>query len=319
MKFYGFMYIFSNILGIFVFDGQFNVIDKVLFGSFDDYRNKSRFLEEIANKHSGIKAPEGKDLRQILLYFRNEEFHHDFHAKNIELTKSGLKNSVRADVLISQAINCIDDTDKSVNILIKRLREWYELHNPEFSKATRNNEKFVEEIAEKEKTELLEQLKISPDESFGSDLVKENLEPIKSLAHRIFDLYQLRKSLVEYTSMTMDGLCPNLKAVCDTIVGARLIEHAGSLKRLSQMPSSTIQILGAEQALFRHLRTGSKPPRHGIIIGHELIAKAQNSMHGKIARALSDKISIAAKIDYFNGKFIGDRLRKELDEKFGQK
>ena len=312
------MYVFSNILGIFVFDDRFNIIDKVLFGPFDDYKNKSKFLEGISNKHKGVKSPEGDSLRQILLYFKNGKFHHDFHSKNIELTRFGLKNSVQAEAFISQAINSIDEIDKSINILMKRLREWYELHNPEFSRATRNNEEFVEEIAEKGKTELLDKIKISLDESFGSDLGQENLEPIKSLARQISDLYRLRKNLAEYASITMDGFCPNLKAVCDTIVGARLIDHAGSLKRLSQMPSSTIQILGAEQALFRHLKTGSKPPRHGIIIGHELIAKARNSMHGKIARALADKISIAAKIDYFNGKFIGDKLRKELDKKFGK-
>jgi nucleolar protein 56 len=98
----------------------------------------------------------------------------------------------------------------------------------------------------------------------------------------------------------MDELCPNIKAVCGTLLAAKLIEHAGSLKRLSEMPASTIQILGAEKALFRHMKTGAKPPRHGIIINHPLIAKASEKMHGKVARGLSDKISIASKIDYFN-------------------
>jgi nucleolar protein 56 len=114
----------------------------------------------------------------------------------------------------------------------------------------------------------------------------------------------------------MDKFCPNIKAVCDVMVAASLIEHAGSLKRLSILPSSTIQILGAEKALFRHMKTGAKPPKHGIIVNHSLIAKSPDKMHGKIARAVADKISIAAKVDYFQGKFIGDKLRKELDEKF---
>ena len=114
----------------------------------------------------------------------------------------------------------------------------------------------------------------------------------------------------------MDELCPNTKAVCGVLTGAKLIEHAGSLKRLSEMPASTIQILGAEKALFRHMKTGAKPPRHGIIVHHPLIAKAPEKIHGKIARALADKISIASKVDYFQGKFIGDKLKKELEDKF---
>ena len=114
----------------------------------------------------------------------------------------------------------------------------------------------------------------------------------------------------------MDGFCPNIKAVCDVMIAAKLMEHAGSLKRLSEMPASTIQILGAEKALFRHMKTGAKPPRHGVIVSHSLIANSPEKMHGRIARTLADKISIAAKVDYFKGQFIGDKLRKELEGKF---
>ena len=152
----------------------------------------------------------------------------------------------------------------------------------------------------------------------GDDLKKEDLGPIRSFTHQIYDLCQLRKAQMDYVSALMDRICPNTKAVCDVLTGARLIERAGSLKRLSEMPASTIQILGAEKALFRHMKTGSRPPRHGVIIHHPLIAKAPEGMHGRIARALADKISIASKIDYFQGKFIGDRLRKELEEKFAK-
>lgn len=310
------MYLFSNILGVFVFDGQFNLVDEILFKNLEDYKDKDKFIDNIKNKHKNLKEPDEETIRRILFYFKKNELFTDFYNKNLELTKSDVKSSVNDDALLMQSVNSIDELGRVINLLVKRLREWYELYNPEFSRATENHEKFVEEILEKEKAELLKELKVNPSDSIGADLAQEDLEPIRSLIHQIYDLSQLRKLQESYISTLMDELCPNIKAVCGIIVGAKLIEHAGSLKRLSEMPASTIQILGAEKALFRHMKTGAKPPRHGIIVNHPLISKAPDKMHGKIARALADKISIAAKVDYFKGKFIGDKLKEELEKKF---
>lgn len=312
------MYMFSNILGVFVFDDEFNVVDEILFKNLEDYRNKENFIEKIKNKHKNIKEPDEDKLKRVLVFFKNKKYLNDFYNKNIQLTKYDVKSSVNDDALLIQAVNSIDELDKVINVLAKRLREWYELYNPEFSKATDSHEKFVEEIVEKEKDELLRELKINPGDSIGADLKQEDIGPLRKFIHQVYDLYQLRKNQISYISALMDKFCPNTKAVCDVLTGARLIEHAGSLKRLSEMPASTIQILGAEKALFRHMKTGAKPPRHGIIVHHPLIAKAPDSVHGKIARALADKISIASKIDYFQGKFIGDKLKKGLEEKFGK-
>ncbi len=312
------MYSFSNILGIFVFDDKFEVVDEILFNNLEDYQNKNNFIKKIQDKYKNLKEPSEENLKKILLYFRNNKFFNDFYDTNLQLTKSDIKNSVNNGVLIIQSINLAEELDKAINILVKRLREWYELYNPEFSRAIENHEKFVQEILDKEKSELLNELKIGLSDSIGADLKQEDLEPIRSLAHQIYDLYQLRKIQMDYISTLMDEFCPNIKAVCGTLIGAKLIEHAGSLKRLSEMPASTIQILGAEKALFRHMKTGAKPPKHGLIVNHLLIAKAPNKMHGKIARALSDKISIAAKVDYFQGKFIGDKLKEELENKFAK-
>ena len=310
------MYLFTNVLGAFVFDDKFNVVDSILFNDIEEYQNKEKSVEKLKSKHKNLKETDENSLKNILIHFKNNNFFTDFYSKNIELTKIDLRNSVTKDILLMQSINSVEETDKAVSILIKRLREWYQLHNPEFSRATDDNEEFVKEILDKKKSELLKKLSIEQKNSVGADLAQEDLEPIKSLAHQVYDLIQLRKAQIQYISTLMDGLCPNLKAVCDVIVGAKLIEHAGSLKRLSEMPASTIQILGAETALFRHMKTGSRPPKHGVIIGHSLIAKAPMKMHGRVARALADKISIAAKVDYFRGKFIGDKLIKLLEEKF---
>ena len=310
------MYIFSDILGVFVFDERIDLVEEILFKGIEDPKGRENFIERMRNKHKSLKEPDEIIAKRILLYFKNKKFFGEFYNKNLQLTKSDVKNSVSDDVLLIQSINLIDDLDKAINLLVKRLREWYELHNPEFSRATEKHEKFVMEMLEKDKNELLNEIGVNPQESFGADLAQENLEPKKSLAHQIFDLYQLRKLQEDYISALMDELCPNMKAICGALLAARLVEHAGSLKRLSGMPASTVQILGAEKALFRHMKTGAKPPRHGIIVNHPLIARSQEKMHGKIARALADKISIAAKVDYFNGKFIGDRLKAELERKF---
>ncbi len=311
------MYIFSNMLGVFVFNENFDAVDKLLFSSIEDYHNKKASIEKIKKNHPNLNEPNEESFKKILLYFKKNTFFSDFYNKNIQMTKSDVKNSVTEDTLIIQSIKLIDYLEKVINLLAKRLREWYELHNPEFSMATESHESFVEEILENEKAELLRKIQVKPEESIGADLGQDDLEPIKAFTSQVHDLYQLRKSQIDYISTLMDELCPNTKAVCGVLTGANLIEHAGSLKRLSEMPASTIQILGAEKALFRHMKTGAKPPRHGVIVHHTLIAKAPEKLHGRIARALADKISIASKVDYFQGKFIGDKLKKELEDKFG--
>ena len=310
------MYLFTNIMGVFIFDGKFNVVEKILFEDLEGFKNKEAFIEKIKNGFSDLKEPGKSELKSMLLYFKNPGFSDEFRNKNLQLTKNSIKKSVSPDVLIIQSINLIDEADKAANLLAKRAREWYELYNPEFSRATQSHELFAEGILEKEKNELLGALKVSIESSMGADLEKTDIEPIKSLARQIRGLYQLRKVQESYISSLMEGLCPNTKAVCGFLIGAKLIKHAGSLKRLSEMPASTIRILGAENALFRHMKTGAKPPRHGVIVNHLLIAGAPQRMHGKVARALADKIAIASKIDYFKGEFIGDELRKKLEGKF---
>lgn len=311
------MHIFSNIIGIFVFDEKLNAVEEVLFSNPEDFKNREKIIAELKNKRKGLKDPDEDVLKSILLYFKNKKYFSEFYSRNIQLSISGVKNSATKDILIIQAINSVDDTGKTANFLAKRLREWYELHNPEFSLATENNEKFAHEILEKGKKELLDGIGISINDSIGADLNKEDIKPMMELARQIYSLFRLREIQLSYVSALMEKVCPNIKAVCGVLTGAKLIGHAGSLKRLSEMPASTIQILGAEKALFRHIKTGAKSPRHGLIASHPLIAQSPERMRGKTARALSDKISIASKVDYFHGQFIGDMLKEGLEKKFG--
>ncbi len=234
--------------------------------------------------------------------------------QSIKLVKKKLKESVHQDNLIIQAINAMEDIDKVANMLTTRLREWYSLYNPEFSESIFNQEKFTELIIKKDKKTLLKE--INAKDSMGADLDKKDISAILFFAKQINELYISKKELQKYLESSMKNICPNLLAVTGATLGAKLLAKVGSLKRLMFMPASTIQVLGAEKALFRHMKTGAKPPRHGIIIKHPLIASAKQAEHGKRARTLADKISIAVKVDYFKGKFIGDKLNKELEEKF---
>jgi len=174
------------------------------------------------------------------------------------------------------------------------------------------------EISEEEhqkRLNLLKEIGVADEQSMGAELEKDDVNQILSLAWAANALYKTRKSHEDYLTKNMETLFANLTAITGHLLGAKLIAHAGSAERLVKMPASTIQMLGAEKALFRHMKTGAKPPRHGIIVHHPLIAKAPDRMHGKIARTLADKIAIASKVDYFQGQFIGDKLKKELEDK----
>ncbi|MCK5107216.1 MAG: hypothetical protein KAQ83_00660 [Nanoarchaeota archaeon] len=234
--------------------------------------------------------------------------------KCLNKLRKDLKDSVNDDNLIINAVNAIDDLEKTGNMLVTRLREWYALYNPEFEKWMTNQEKFSDLILRKDKKTLLEE--IHAKYSIGADLSREDLEPIMILAEQARDNYAIINDMKKYMEFKMRKHCPNLLEVVGVMLSGKLLAKAGSLKRLSQYPASTIQVLGAEKALFRHIRTGARPPRHGMLVQHPLVAQAKQKDHGKRARTLADKIAIAVKVDYFKGEFIGKKLKKALEDKF---
>lgn len=227
---------------------------------------------------------------------------------NLKETKKKLKQSVTDDILIIQTINHIEDLNKVINILSKDLREWYSYYNPEFSKEMQDHLSFVKAILDKKD-------KKSKD-SVGADLDKENLKPLVKLSEQINELFKLKGKQEDYIEVMMKKACPNITAIAGSLIGAKLIQHAGSLRNLMVMPSSTVQLLGAEEALFRHIKTGAKCPKYGVLHSHPLISKVKRKDVGKAARILASKISIASRVDYAKGKFIGNKLMKEIEEKF---
>ena len=213
----------------------------------------------------------------------------------IKESKEKIKASINDDNLVSQAISSIHEIDKAVNILSKRLREWYELYNPELSHKIHDHDVFVKKVLEKPIKEEL---------SMGADLEDFDLNQILSLATIINSMVDEKTKLVDYIKTKMKICCPNLLELAGPLIGGKLLAHKGHLRDLAFMPSSTIQLLGAEKALFRHLKTHSRSPKYGYILQHQDVSSAKNK--GQAARQLANKISLAVKKDYFSRDLNND-------------
>lgn len=257
-----------------------------------------------------------------------DEFAAWLHDLELEYTRRKLRSAAqKRDMLAAQAIRAIDDIDKTTNLFVARLREWYSIHFPELNDLIREHEDYVKVVAElghrdnmtvenlvnlgfnEEKARKIAEAARS---SIGADLSDFDIEAIQTLARITSDLYKLRRQLTTYIEQVMKEVAPNITALVGPLLGARLISLAGGLDKLARMPASTIQVLGAEKALFRALRTGGKPPKHGVIFQYPDIHRSPKWQRGKIARALAAKLAIAAKVDAFTGRDIGDQLREEL-------
>lgn len=235
--------------------------------------------------------------------------------KALAETGEKLRNSVSDDLFIMQAVNNIEEIDKTANTLSKRLREWYSYYFPELDVYVADNEAFCKLALEKSKKELLKEFK--EQESLGADLKEIDINQMKVLAKTVKELFDMRHSHVQYLEIKMKEMCPNVLHICGASIGAKLISLAGSFKKISVLPASTIQVLGAEKALFRHLKNRKcLPPKYGVLLNHSLVSRQRNSNKGKVARALADKIALCARVDYFKGEFVADTLLKELEDRF---
>jgi nucleolar protein 56 len=238
--------------------------------------------------------------------------------------------SEEKDLLIKHAVDAIAELDKSINILTMRVREWYSLHHPSLSRLIEDQEKFVHIVKEctgkvelnREKLgslglseALIDSIMNSVSQDIGAAFSERDLVIIRSIATSIESLYILRTELEAYVAELMHVVAPNITTLVGPLVGARLVSSAGSLKELARKPSSTIQVFGAEKALFRSLKTGADPPKHGVIFQVPEIHSAPYWQRGKIARVLAGKLSIAAKIDAYTKRAMGESLRAEFEER----
>jgi nucleolar protein 58 len=217
----------------------------------------------------------------------------------------------KVDTMIVQAVGLLDDLDKEINTYAMRVKEWFGWHFPEMTKIVTDNLQYARVVkkmgvranaAEMDFSDILEaeveaSMKESAVVSMGTDVAKDDVFGVQELCDQVISLMEYRASLWEYLKNRMSAIAPNLAVMVGELVGARLISHAGSLLNLAKQPASTVQILGAEKALFRALKTKHDTPKYGLIYHASLVGQAQPKNKGKISRVLAAKTALSVRVD----------------------
>ncbi|KAF8164870.1 Nop domain-containing protein [Crassisporium funariophilum] len=217
----------------------------------------------------------------------------------------------KVDTMVVQAIALLDDLDKEINIYAMRVKEWYGWHFPEMAKIISDNIAYAKAIrlmgfrtnasttdfAAILPEDLEAVLKAAAEISMGTEISDSDIAHIHSLCDQVISISQYRTQLAEYLRNRMNAIAPNLTVLVGELVGARLISHAGSLLNLAKHPASTVQILGAEKALFRALKTKHDTPKYGLIYHASLIGQAPPKLKGKMARMVATKAALSIRVD----------------------
>ncbi len=227
---------------------------------------------------------------------------------------------------IINAINTYNSIEKARNLMFERLEEWYSIYFPELrlanpvsyanfvinfgrDKNAADPEKMTEMLGEK-----VESLQEAIGKSIGKEPKPEEYESLRQLAESQIGLQKVSQNLESYIEQSCKRAMPNISYLIDTKIAAELLAKAGSLERLAMFPAGTIQLLGAEKALFKHLKYHSRPPKYGILFRLPQVSNAAKYDKGRIARVYATKISIAAKADAFSKNFIAKELKEQLEK-----
>ncbi len=344
-------YLGYSVVGILAFDEAGKLIDKQLFSkdakqiSIKLNKAKSEFLEEElilirriakrgANEIFGAYAKSGEFqiqrdhdsigenttksvFREIALKENwagsQAELNKILSSVGMESSKAELRN-VDKDKIGMRVVGMIDELNKNINTLSEHLREWYGLYFPEINGLLKDNEKFAIFVADKTIRGNFERDGRKLDiETAGMEFDDSDLEGVKQAGLILKQMHAERKNLENYLEILGKKIMPNMSAVAGALLAFRLISQAGGLDKLVKLPSSTIQLLGAEKALFRFLKKQGKAPKHGIIFYHPAVISAPIPIRGKIARIVAAKITMAARIDFYSGNDKSTAMAEELN------
>ncbi len=331
------MYLVKSYIGIFALDENKKI---VLFKPFpkdasavaekligEEPEEVHQIKKELKNETFVLNKEIENFVKENLLkyaidyrFVKNQiEFNQFLTKVNSELSKQKIKESVNRDNLVIHVNNAIEELDKSINVFVERLRELYSLHFPEMDRIIDNHETYVrlvEKFGDRKNFDdkQLNQFKVK---SSGMEFNEKDIDTVKLFASNVTKLYELREALSKYLSSLLKEIAPNFSSIAGDTIGGKLISKAGGLERLARMPSSTVQLLGSEKALFRFLKSKgrAKSPKYGLIFNHPLVQNSPADKQGKIARLLASKLSIAARIDYYSKEYVGDKMKKDLEAK----
>ncbi|KAE9547924.1 hypothetical protein FO519_008861 [Halicephalobus sp. NKZ332] len=283
-----------------------------------------------------IKCVQNNSTNELMRVIRSHldsllgEYKTELDAMNLALSHSLGRykvkfNPEKIDTMIVQAVSLLDDLDKELNNYAMRLREWYGWHFPEIGKIISDHAAFaktVKAIGMKENAintdlseilpeDLSEKVKEEAEISMGTELSELDVVLISQLCDQVIEMYEYRTQLNEYLKNRMNALAPNLTVLLGELIGARLVARAGSLVNLAKYPASTVQVLGAEKALFRAIKTKRDTPKYGIIYHAQLISQASTKLKGKMARKLATKISLSTRVDALSDEAVGNSVGLE--------
>ena len=324
-----------NVLGVFLFSEEGELLafepfaeqeaaDKVSSPELlqEEKRLRQRFPDARFEPLDEFPGAGGEFLRGNLdavltqIGIDREEYLRRLRRVAFALARAELKRSLeKRDLLIKQAVLALEELEEALNVLSARLKEWYLIHFPEVEE---EGERLAELVHRYGRREALPGYEEAAKRSAGAELTGEDIEMLRGFAGELVRLHALREELQSYLEQLMESLAPNLTCLVGATVGARLIALAGGLAKLASMPGSRIQVLGAEKALFRHLRGRGRPPKHGVIFQYPAVKAAPRWQRGKIARALAAKLAIAARIDAFGGEFAGEELKEKFEARVKQ-
>jgi len=278
--------------------------------------------------------PNPEDAADLALEFgliaSGDEFGALSHGVSTSLAHSDVHGALSSrESLLIPAVQLLGDMDTVINSLSGRMREWYGVHFPEMGARVKEHTDYariilafgdrgsitvkgLQEMSLKKRD--AERIVEAAQGSMGAPFDEVDLEAVEGYTRGVLDLYQERDRLSEYISTLAEEIAPNVAKLAGPVLAAKLIDKAGGLKRMGMMPASTIQVLGAEKAMFRALKSNARPPKHGLIFQHPYVHGAPRDKRGSRARALAAKLAIAARADVFSGEFIADDLLAQLRE-----
>ena len=319
-------------IGFFVFSEKGELLNYELFG-----KNVKICIERFTNSENNLENQNlvENDLAYKFLRKNIRKYANDFGFSDKEFnlfmsefcflfSKKNMK--IERDKFLIQATKSLDDMNKILSLCYERVEEWFGLHYPELNSSkldlvekiikygNRQNLQKIKRFSESSKSQNLSEDFPNFENSVGVQLSKYDEQAIKEFCLMIKEINDKKIKIENYIEKSIKEIMPNFSSIVEPILSANLLSLAGSIKKLSRMPASSIQLLGSEKALFRHLKKKGKAPKYGILFIDKRIQDAPDNKKGKIARLISSKLMIACRIDAYSKRDCSEKLKKELEK-----